>query len=195
MSRLPRSPVLVRAIPNALTGLRLVLACSFPFLPPGWRLGAALACAVSDALDGVLARRLGATTWVGALLDGVADKAFTVIVLVTLAAEGVLEWWQTALLLARDATVMLIYAYVAMRRKWGVFRAVAARPAGKATTLLLFAFIIGLLSWPASVPWLMTAAGAASVVAGVDYLLVLGKALGRDQEATNRRDAGTTGSA
>ncbi len=180
--------VLLRATPNALTGLRLVLACSFPFLAPGWRLWAVVASAVSDALDGVLARRLDATTWVGALLDGVADKAFTAIVIGTFAAESALAWWQAALLLARDATVVLIYACVAMRRKWGMFRTVAARPAGKLTTVLLFAYMIAALAWPEVGRWAMFAACAASVVAAADYLRVFLSALAAEHTPNPGRE-------
>ncbi len=195
MAGTPAARAIIRAIPNLLTTARLVLAVAFPFVPPEWRLWVIVTAAASDATDGVLARGLGATSALGALLDGVADKTFAAIVLVTLAAEGRIEGWQAVLLLARDVTVVLIYAYVASRRAWTAFRTVAARSPGRATTVLLFAFMIGLFVWPAAVPWLLTAAGAASVIAAVDYLLVLGKALERDEEARHAGRAAKAGGA
>lgn len=168
-------PGVVRALPNALTTLRIALAVAFPWLGEDPRLWAVVVAAVSDAIDGVLARRLGAVTWVGALLDGIADKAVTVIVLVTFAAQGAVAGWTLALLLSRDATVLGIYAYVSLRREWTVFRSVAARPLGKITTFALFAFMIATLGVPAAAPWATAAAATLSLLAAADYLLMFAR--------------------
>lgn len=168
---------LVLALPTTLTGLRLLIAAAFPWLDPAWRLEAVVVAAGTDAVDGLLARRLGATTWIGALLDGVADKAVAVIVLSVLAFDRSVPLWALGPLLARDIVVVLIWAYVAVRRKWSKFRGVAARWPGKAATFLLFGLMVGVLGWPEVVPWLLYPAMACSVAAAVDYLLVLGRAL------------------
>lgn len=39
----------------------------------------ALICYLTDSIDGILARKLGASTFFGALFDGVADKLFTIV--------------------------------------------------------------------------------------------------------------------
>ncbi len=170
----------IRALPNLLTSLRLVLAVAFPCAPESWRLAMVATAAATDAVDGVLARKLRATSALGALLDGVADKAFAGIIIGTFAVEGTLEWWQAGLLLSRDITVILIYAYVSARRNWRAFRTVAARPAGKITTLLLFAFMLAVLGWAGAAgaaPPLMYIAIGASVIAAIDYVLVLSRAM------------------
>ena len=98
----------MRALPNILTGLRLVLAL-FVFVAlaadagaiPGWRpeldlgvilirgaLAAFIVAAVTDFFDGWLARRLGATSLWGAILDPIADKVLVCATLLGLLAGG-----------------------------------------------------------------------------------------------------------
>ncbi len=61
--------------------------------------------AVSDALDGWLARRRGGTA-LGAMLDPLADKALLVSMFVTLAAVGVLPDWLAILVVFRDILIV-----------------------------------------------------------------------------------------
>src|SRR5688572_5089393 len=71
----------VKAIPNVLSSMRLALAVAFPLLPIEWRLPAMIVGGLSDWIDGLIARRYKAATSTGALLDAIADKAFTLSVL------------------------------------------------------------------------------------------------------------------
>ncbi|MGD2045732.1 MAG: CDP-alcohol phosphatidyltransferase family protein [Gemmatimonadota bacterium] len=159
-------------VPNTLTVLRLGVAVTFPFAPVAWRLTMVLVGGVSDALDGLAARRLHATTWVGALLDGIADKLFTLSVLLTLTAAGPLSWLQLGLLLTRDAVVALIAAYVGVAGQWEMFKRVAARPSGKVTTAALFAMFVVILWRPSVGRPLVWIAVASSLLAAADYAIV-----------------------
>lgn len=172
-----RARRLAAIIPNALTGLRLVLAGLFPLVAPPWRVWTVLAAGASDALDGWIARRFGGTSWIGAVLDAVADKAFTVVVLGTLTWEGQLALWMTGLLLSRDIVVGLIYAYIVVTREWSVFRRVGVRLPGKITTVLLFAAMVLLLAAPQVAWWVVWPAMILSAGAAVDYALVFARAL------------------
>ena len=78
-------------LPNILTLGRIALIPVFAvvfFLPFGWaNVGAALIfalAAVTDWLDGYLARRMGLTSAFGAFLDPVADKLMVAVALVAL---------------------------------------------------------------------------------------------------------------
>ena len=83
------APTWIAAVPNALSIGRLLLAVVFPFVAPVTaRLVLVIAGAASDGLDGYVARRWRVTSVAGGLLDGIADKAFTLSVLLTLAARG-----------------------------------------------------------------------------------------------------------
>jgi cardiolipin synthase (CMP-forming) len=62
-----------------------------------------LAAAVSDGIDGLLARWLNQITQLGAALDTVADKALGVVTLVMLTQVGAIPLWVTMAILLRDS--------------------------------------------------------------------------------------------
>ena len=128
---------------DVLTALRIPLAVAFPLVAqPLWRLAIIGAVAVSDMLDGWLARRYGSSR-LGAVLDPVADKLFVLSAFLTVAERGLLTWWELVGVLIRD-----IVAGVAALTVWlrGRPTALPARISGKAVTILqlltLTAFII-----------------------------------------------------
>jgi cardiolipin synthase len=65
-----------------------------------------LAAGVSDAIDGFLARRLGVTSDLGAILDGLADKVLLVCIYVTLGVHGALPIWLAILVITRDVLIV-----------------------------------------------------------------------------------------
>jgi cardiolipin synthase len=65
-----------------------------------------VAAGVSDAVDGFIAKRFGASSRVGAVLDPVADKALLVSVYVTLGATGFLPSWLVILVVFRDVLIV-----------------------------------------------------------------------------------------
>ena len=81
-------------LPNILTWLRIVaipLIVVLFFLPYPWAEPAAgllfAAAAITDSLDGYLARRMGLTSKLGAFLDPVADKLVVATALVLLVSR------------------------------------------------------------------------------------------------------------
>ena len=109
---------------------------------------------LSDAADGVLARRAGGGSVWGARLDPLTDKILISAPLLWLAAEQRLPLWAVWLLLARE---LLISGWRAGQGSGG-----PASLAGKAKTILQFAALL-LLLWPGA--W-----GPASLVAGLHQL-------------------------
>jgi cardiolipin synthase len=65
-----------------------------------------VAAGISDAVDGFIAKRFGARSRVGAVLDPVADKALLVSVYVTLGATGFLPSWLVILVVFRDVLIV-----------------------------------------------------------------------------------------
>lgn len=65
-----------------------------------------VAAGVSDAVDGFIAKRFGARSHVGAVLDPVADKALLVSVYVSLGATGFLPSWLVILVVFRDILIV-----------------------------------------------------------------------------------------
>ena len=98
-------------VPNGFTLLRLALV---PFVIGAildGRHTAALAyfgiAAVTDVLDGAIARRFGLGTQIGAYLDPIADKCLLSGVFVALAGSGAVPWWLVAVIFGRDIAILL----------------------------------------------------------------------------------------
>src|SRR3972149_6509046 len=103
-------------IPNSLTLIRILLIPVFIvvfYLPYKWShlLAAAVftLAAVTDLLDGYLARKLGQISKLGAFLDPVADKLMVAVVLVLLVQQHPSIWpgASPAAIIARRPTVKL----------------------------------------------------------------------------------------
>jgi cardiolipin synthase len=97
-------------LPNAITFARLCAVPLAVWLMLQHRLAATfglfLAAAVSDGLDGWLARVRDSRSAAGAVLDPVADKALLVSMFVVLAAIGVLPSWLAILVVFRDLLII-----------------------------------------------------------------------------------------
>ncbi len=98
-------------LPNIITLLRLAAVPVIAWLILQQRWEAAcwlfLAAAVSDGIDGLLARWLNQMTQLGAALDTVADKALGVVTLVMLTQVGAIPLWVTLAILVRDSIIVL----------------------------------------------------------------------------------------
>ena len=175
-----RTPVSTWNLANALTFLRLLLVPVFAALlfagggqEPRWRVAAALVfalAALTDLVDGDLARRWGQVTDLGKIADPIADKALTGTALVGLSLLGDLPWTPTLVILAREIGVTLLRFWVL---RFGVM---AASRGGKLKTVLQ-GVAIGLYVLPLAGIWsfaaaaVMTLAVVITVVTGVDYVL------------------------
>lgn len=150
-----------RDLPNLLTALRLVLAVAVygalaaAFFgggagAPGWLAAALLAfvvASVTDYFDGMLARRLGATSPWGAMLDPIADKVAVAAVVVGLAPLAPSTAVPGALILFREV-------FVSGLRETGAARGLrfpVTRLAKWKTTVQLVALSLAIAGrlWPA----------------------------------------------
>jgi len=167
---------LALALGNGLTLGRLLLGLVFPWVPPGWRLTAVLAGALSDLCDGWVSRRGGASSTFGRVLDPVADKLFVIVVLATLCSAGEIPTWQVPLVAFRDVAVAGGSAWSVARRGLSAVTRMPPSWAGKAATGAQFVFLLVLLydrgrgAGPAVRASAFAAAAALSVAAGVGYL-------------------------
>jgi len=98
-------------LPNLLTTLRLLLLPLFltflVYRRPGPALAVLLLAALSDALDGLLARWLDQKTAIGSFLDPLADKLLSVSGFVTLALIGPIPAWFVIIVISRDVLISL----------------------------------------------------------------------------------------
>jgi phosphatidylglycerophosphate synthase len=133
------------ATADAITLLRIPLAIAFPFVTATpFRLAVLGLAAATDLGDGWVARRFGGSR-IGATLDPIADKLFVAVAFAVVGLSGRLSWFEVAAVLARDIVASVAFVGTLMR---GRATAVAARPGGKAVTLLqmltLVAFVLEL---------------------------------------------------
>ena len=165
---------------NSLTLLRLVLVPIFLVAlfaggghQTGYRFVAFVifaVAAITDRLDGVLARNYGMATEFGAFADPIADKALIGSALVGLSMLGSLPWWVTVLILVREIGVTLLRVVVIRR---GV---IPASFGGKLKTVTQ-SVAIGLFILPLTGPFrvvaavVMAVAILLTVVTGIDYLV------------------------
>src|SRR5690606_15501851 len=142
-------------IPNLLTVLRVLLIPVFIllfYLPFDWSYWAASGifalAAVTDWLDGYLARRLQQSTPFGAFLDPVADKLMVAVALVLLVEEHHTLW-----LTLPAATIIGREIVISALREWmagmGGRAQVAVSNLGKWKTAAQMVALIILLAHPA----------------------------------------------
>jgi cardiolipin synthase len=115
------------SIPNLITVLRILLVPVVVWAIATGRMQLAfllfLAAAISDAVDGFLAKRFGMKTELGAYLDPLADKVLIVSIYVTLGITMVIPLWIVILVASRD--IMIVGGIIL---SWLVDRPVAIRP-------------------------------------------------------------------
>jgi cardiolipin synthase len=102
----------VFTIPNLLSVLRLAGVPLFLWLLLGpredaWAIVVLALAAISDWMDGKLARWLDQTSRLGALLDPAADRLYILATAFAFVVRDILPWWFFALILLRDLAVTL----------------------------------------------------------------------------------------
>lgn len=101
----------MRHLPNFICLIRIALIWPIATALAAGSMPSALAlfvvAAVSDGLDGYLAKRFNWTSELGKFLDPLADKLLLVAVFVESAWLGLVPWWLTAAVVARDVMIGL----------------------------------------------------------------------------------------
>ena len=135
-------------LPNALTfGRILMIPLCLWFLDQDtprsgfWAGIVFTAAALTDVLDGYLARKLGVVSVLGKLIDPLADKLIVMATLVWMVPMGRIPAWAVIVLLAREFSVTALRSVAASE---GVI--ISAGQEGKTKTALQMVGIITLLA-------------------------------------------------
>ena len=170
---------------NQLTILRIVFVPVFVILlvynELGWALAVFLAAALTDGLDGLIARQFGQKTSIGAVLDPIADKLLMScsIVLLALPQMGFVNsvpFWLMLLVIFRDAFILL--GSLAFILTYG-FRVFPPSWAGKVSTTLQLVTLVAVLfyNWlgvfQPGLAFLFILTGLVTAVSGVQYLYMV----------------------
>ena len=173
---------------NTLTVSRIPLAAAFwlTYGHRGWSVAIIVAAAVTDALDGTVARRArlrdphastpgvgvnpppsisGAGEW----LDPLADKIFVFAVVAAIALYEPTRWYVVAATCAREVIVVPMAIVFRIVRPHAA-HAYKADPIGKATTIAQLATMVGLVARVPGVELLAYATGALGIAAVVHYI-------------------------
>jgi len=172
--------------PNQITLLRLIF---IPFVIIAvfdgnwrWALGLLLAAALSDALDGLLARTLHQQTLLGQFLDPLADKLLLSSLFMVLSFVKKIPWKYTVVVFSRDAcivaTAIVLYATVGFRD----FRPSIYGKVNTACQIAAVFFVV--LAQVLHAPWVFVlvkfflyATFTFTTISGVHYVLVTGHKL------------------
>ncbi len=180
-----RDPRMVLNLPTLLTWTRVL---AIPLLVAAFYLPVSVhaqnviatvlfvAAAITDWLDGWLARRWGQTSAFGAFLDPVADKLIVCVALVMLVALGRVDAIVAAIIVGRELTISALREWMA---QIGARTSVAVHSIGKFKTIaqlvaipmLLYARpLFGVLDTHAVGTWLIYAAAILTVWSMTYYL-------------------------
>ena len=175
---------------NQITLLRLVFVPVFAILVLDQSYRAALAvltaAAISDVLDGTVARLLKQVSPLGVALDPVADKILMTTAYLTLAFRGALPWWLTILVLSRDVAIILTALLISLVAGYRPFYPTSL---GKASTVAQVVTIFAAVSHEAHVPHISAElvtlfvylAAALTLASGIHYLIVRRQRYGHPQ--------------
>ena len=127
--------------------------------------------ALSDGLDGYLARRHSMKTATGAWLDPLSDKLFVAAPAVALSILGEFPWWATAVIVAREVAVQIL--------RWRLDSRAVSMPASKVakakTVAQLFAVGMSMAPLPDSLDGATTVviviAVGLTLYSGAEYFL------------------------
>jgi len=157
----------------------VALAVAFVFdEDPHARMLIVLAAAVTDMLDGWLARKAGLTSRFGALVDPFADRVFALVAVATFVYEGTLTTWQYFVMILRDLMTAVGFL-VAKSVSWLKPVEFRARWSGKLVTALQLVTFVAILKFPPYVSPLIIAVGLVSLFSITDYTLALWRARAR----------------
>ena len=184
-------------IPNLITLVRLALVPVVAYFLLHGEHGVALIvfffAAVTDLIDGWIARRFKLTSALGATLDPIADKLNMFVATVLLGWQGLLPLWLAIAIVLRD--VVIVAGALAYRLTLGPIK-ITPTTLSKVNTFVEFTVLLLVMAsaarWIEIDRWLPAAfvfVFATVLASGVQYVWVWGWKAARD----SRRAQGTKG--
>lgn len=163
-------------VPNVISLSRVALAVAFVIVnDTPTRVALVVAAALTDFLDGLVARLADQRSVAGALLDPIADRLFVLAAVSAYLVKGELGTGQYFVFIARDIATAIGFL-VARIIPWLRPVTFRARLLGKAVTVLQLVTLIAVLAKPAATTGLIVAIGVLSTMSIFDYTLALWRA-------------------
>lgn len=147
-----------------------------------WRYAFFLFClaGISDALDGMIAKRFNAQTRLGQYLDPIADKVLLVSIFVVLGAQGEVPLWLVILVVSRDLLLVGGVLFLYLLDQFHEPRPLWTSKVNTAAQILTAALVLVRLAFevPIGDEWLFLSfivAGVTTAVSGAAYLVQWGR--------------------
>lgn len=164
-------------LPNGITLLRILVIPFFVMLliygMAGWALGVFVLTAITDAIDGYIARTRKQRTPLGTVLDPLADKLLLTTAFITLAYLRILPAWLAILVVSRD--VIIVFGSLLLHVITGGLR-IEPTIMGKGTTItqvltVSFGLLVNITHWGGWPLWACVWATAVlTSLSGVQYI-------------------------
>ncbi|HLW28131.1 MAG TPA: CDP-alcohol phosphatidyltransferase family protein [Kiloniellales bacterium] len=171
-------------LPNLITLGRLFLVPALVYFVMLGQVAAAfwifVLAGVSDAVDGLLAKRLNSVTRLGTYLDPLADKALLVAAYVTLGMQAELPLWLVILVVSRDLMIVggaLLYQLIMQELNP---RPLAISKLNTAMQIILVAVVLGQPGLGIALPSIVVVllvwlTGITTLLSGAAYLITWGR--------------------
>jgi cardiolipin synthase len=167
---------------NQITILRLVFVPVFAILVIdrnyGWALGVLVLAAISDVVDGTVARIFHQESPLGVALDPIADKILMTTAYLVLAFRDALPTWLTVLVISRDVAIVMTAALIILVAGYRPFRPSILGKASTTVQVITIFFAVGhqagiRLASSLLLQICIYLAAGFTVASGVHYLLVV----------------------
>lgn len=154
-------------LPNFISLARIPLAVLFALTESvALRVVLIVTAALTDWLDGWIARRFGMGSSSGEVLDPVTDKLFVATVMGTYLLRGLLRPWELVLLWLRDLYNSFAFVLLSRRKLQVRFK---SRKSGKLVTVAQMMALVLITLAPSAATYAVIATAALSVYSIVDY--------------------------
>ena len=175
---------------NQITLLRLLFVPVFAILVLETHYRAALAvltaAALSDVLDGTVARLLKQESALGVALDPIADKILMTTGYLALSLRGALPWWLTIVVLSRDVAILATALLISLVAGYRPFHPSLL---GKTSTAAQVATLFAAVCHGARIPYstsevrrfFIYLAAALTLASAVHYALIVRHRFGRSE--------------
>lgn len=131
---------MLKYVPNILTIIRFLLIPPIVITIAGENFILALIflilSAITDVLDGAIARKFDLVSDFGKLVDPLADKATQLAILVTLAVKGIIPFWILAIVIIKEFAMISGASFL-----YGKELVVSSKWYGKLATVLFYVAI------------------------------------------------------
>ena len=142
----------LKNLPNTISIIRILMVPLFIALffsgidnAKLWAAGVYIAAAVTDALDGAIARKYQLTSTLGKVLDPLGDKLINAAAVLCMSISGIIPYWPIIIFLIKEV-MMAVGALLLYRVRSDVF---PSNKLGKVSTVVLFLVCAALMVFPA----------------------------------------------